>query len=579
MSRLANLKSATSLHDFGRILGYSAKGLAYIIYGVSDSAKYTDFSIKKRSGGSRTISAPIPELKRLQRHLAHLLNECIEELDTSRGIKNTLSHGFRPKHSIMTNAMQHRKHRYVFNIDLHDFFGTINFGRVWKYLEKNRGFGLNSSIARTIAQIACHNKTLPQGSPCSPVISNLIAHIIDIKMVQIAARAKCHYSRYADDLTFSTNERDFPSLIATRIGNSTEWNVAPTLTRELGRCGFQINAAKTRMQFENRRQDVTGIIVNSKINVRSEYARDVRAMVNSLFTKGEFFIHKSFRDDNGTWQKESTSGTDAQLRGMLSFIDSVRLFEQKNREKIPVDGHVSRVDLKLMDGNSRLYRQFMMFTQFYRPTLPLLVCEGKTDNVYIRCALRSLATTYPNLVKKNGKAFDFFVNFFSYSRTTDRILHLGGGTGDLGSFIANYGNEFGRFKHVGNRNPVIILIDNDSGSSQIFSTIKKVTKSTTPIDGSHPYYAIRDNLYIVPIPKIGSKDTTIEQYFKKKVLNAKLGGKVFSGTDKFDPATQYGKHLFAEHVVKKDRDNIDFSRFNAILKRIQDVIEFHATKP
>jgi RNA-directed DNA polymerase len=73
MSRLTKLKSATSLHDLAMILGYTAKGLAYVIHGIPDAAKYTDFPIKKRSGGIRTISAPVPELKRVQKHLPSLM--------------------------------------------------------------------------------------------------------------------------------------------------------------------------------------------------------------------------------------------------------------------------------------------------------------------------------------------------------------------------------------------------------------------------------------------------------------------------------------------------------------------------
>lgn len=579
MTRLTSLKSATSLHDLGHILGYSAKGLAYILHGVPDTAKYTEFTIKKRSGGTRTINAPIPELKRLQQHLSRLLSECIGESDIHRGVTNTLSHGFRPKHSIMTNAAMHRKHRYVFNLDLKNFFETINFGRVWKFFEKNREFGLNTTMARTIAQIACHKGTLPQGSPCSPVISNLIAHILDIAMVQLAAKAKCHYSRYADDLTFSTNESEFPGLIATRIGTTTQWEIAPKVVQEISRCGFQVNPLKTRMQYKHSRQDVTGIVVNSKVNVRSEYSRDVRAKVCSLLNNNAFYVNKTFRNDAGSWEVETSDGKDVQLRGMLSFIDSVRLFERRRSEQIPPDAHIPRLELKEMDGCSRVYRKFLLFTQFYKPARPLIICEGKTDNVYIRCALRSLAASHPKLIKNSGKSLECLIDFFSYSKTSDRILHLAGGTGDLGNFIANYANEFSKFKKIDARNPVLILIDNDSGSNQIFSIIKKVTKSPVNIDGSLTFYPIKDNLYVVPIPKIGGKETTIEDFFTKKVLSTKLNGKVFSGTDKFDAATQYGKHLFAEHVIKKNKDKISFSKFGVILNNIEAALKFHHGKP
>ena len=76
---------------------------------------------------------------------------------------------------------------------------------------KNRDFGLHERVATVVAQIACHDNSLPQGSPCSPVLSNLIGHVMDIRVVRLASKAGCIYSRYADDLTFSTNRAQFPS--------------------------------------------------------------------------------------------------------------------------------------------------------------------------------------------------------------------------------------------------------------------------------------------------------------------------------------------------------------------------------
>ena len=101
--------------------------------------------------------------------------------------------------------------RWVFNLDLEDFFPSINFGRVRGFLLKNRDFRAESEHRATvISQIACHENSLPQGSPCSPVISNLVAHLLDMRLVRLASSVGCTYSRYADDLTFSTNKKIFP---------------------------------------------------------------------------------------------------------------------------------------------------------------------------------------------------------------------------------------------------------------------------------------------------------------------------------------------------------------------------------
>src|SRR5690606_25401369 len=101
----------------------------------------------------------------------------------------------------------------VLNIDLKDYFDCFNFGRVRGFFLKNNNFKLNPDVATTIAQIACYNDTLPQGSPCSPVISNLITHALDIRLASLAKKHSCVYTRYADDLTFSTNRSPFPAQL------------------------------------------------------------------------------------------------------------------------------------------------------------------------------------------------------------------------------------------------------------------------------------------------------------------------------------------------------------------------------
>lgn len=580
-TQIARLRLVNSLHSLAHLLGYEPKGLAYVVYGIDDKYKYTEFTIPKRQGGVRTVSAPIDKLKLLQKRLAILLDQCVEEIDTERGVHNTLSHGFRKKHSILTNAAPHRNRRYVFNLDLKNFFGTVNFGRISGYFEKNKHFRLDKTTARILAQIACHQKVLPQGSPCSPAIANLIAHILDIRLARLAAKNDCHYSRYADDLTFSTNRPIFPSNIATRLADTNEWAISKTLLKIIKESRFDINPTKTRMQFSGFRQDVTGIIVNRTLNVRREYIKNARAMVDSYVKKGDFHIEKKYRDAGGTWIEENVKGTVEQLRGILSHIDSVKLFEQQKHassKKTKRDYRVPRIDIKDMDSCSRTFRRFLLYTQFFNPTKPLIVCEGKTDKIYIQCALRQLVDVYPQLATKTKKGVDINVSFFNFTKVADRILRLGGGTGDFQELIAKYGTEFNGFYSKGPRYPVILLIDNDDGTKKIFSTIKTVIGSKASINGSEPFYHITDNFYVVAIPQLNNKDTTIEQFFDPAVLNEKLGKKIFSGKDQFDPATQYGKHHLAEYVIKKKQKSINFTGFNPILARLDVVLTTHISK-
>ena len=175
LSVLENLKKAASRKDLAQILGYKLNRLTYIVYKIPPDQKYKKFSIPKHGGGKRPICAPVDSLKTLQRRLANVLYECRVEIDRDSG-RRPLSHGFRRKLSIITNAQRHKRCRYVLNLDLQDFFPTFNFGRVRGFFLRNNSFKLNDKVATLIAQIACFENGLPQGSPCSPIIADLCAY-------------------------------------------------------------------------------------------------------------------------------------------------------------------------------------------------------------------------------------------------------------------------------------------------------------------------------------------------------------------------------------------------------------------
>jgi RNA-directed DNA polymerase len=191
MSSLKELQAATSLTQVASLLNVKLGMLSFLLYKKPKTNLYTKFEIPKRHGGIREILAPESNLKLIQHRLSDILQECQSEINAAHGhiedeSHQGIAHGFKRYHTIMTNGRAHVTRRYVFNVDLHDFFGSINFGRVRAFFLKNKNFKLHADAATVIAQIACHENKLPQGSPCSPVISNLVAHSLDILLVRLA---------------------------------------------------------------------------------------------------------------------------------------------------------------------------------------------------------------------------------------------------------------------------------------------------------------------------------------------------------------------------------------------------------
>jgi RNA-directed DNA polymerase len=493
MSKLLALQSARTLEHVAFLLGFKASTLAYVLYKAPGPSKYTSFSIPKRFGGSRLITAPAGGLKTAQHKLSGLLQDCVEEIDSARKVENRVAHGFVRRRSIITNAERHRHRRFVFNIDLRDFFPSINFGRVRGYFMKQKGFNLDSKTATILAQIACYDNALPQGSPCSPVISNLIAHVLDMYCVGLAAKLGCRYTRYADDLTFSTNKKLFPAEIATPSPTEPHlWQVGSELSRLIKRAGFSINPRKTHMQYRDSRQEVTGLVVNRKVNVRCEYRHNVRAMVHSLLSTGSYQTLTPVKDASGAVTMEPKNGTLDQLNGMLGFIGHVDLHNKQKIEDQPGDPAPPRKEI--------LYRKFLLYRDFYVTERPVIICEGETDNIYLIHAIRSLAAQFPSLATADGEKITVNVRLYKHSGSrTARLVDLGdGGSASLTKFIGTYHKEVSRFTSPGGQQPVVIVYDNDAGASGIKGIVKQFAPEK--VTGTEPFVRIIRNLYVVPTP-------------------------------------------------------------------------------
>jgi retron-type reverse transcriptase len=277
MNTLEKLQHLKSLNDFAVLLGYQPKMLSYLLYKLPNDKRYFTFSIPKSTVGFRIINAPDKRLKLLQQKLTDLLYDCYAIIRKSNKTTLILSYGFQKNLSIFNNANKHKNKRYVFNIDLKNFFPSINFGRIRGYFIKDNNFRLNEKIATLIAQIVCYNNELPQGAPTSPIISNLLGQILDVRILKLVKKSGVTYSRYADDLTFSTNNKIFPRAIA--FQDRDHWIIGNDLWKTIEKSGYKINETKTTMQYKLSRQMCVGLIVNRKVNNKRPQGRALRSFI------------------------------------------------------------------------------------------------------------------------------------------------------------------------------------------------------------------------------------------------------------------------------------------------------------
>ena len=243
---------------------------------------YKEFEIPKKSGGVRRITAPTGKLKGILKCLSQILESYYEP--------HELAHGFIPGRSVASNADAHVGKNYVLNIDLKDFFPSISSSRISKVLMRH---GLSKEVAELISRLATiptaregsevSMHALPQGSPCSPILSNMVCADLDRRLSGLARQFRVDYSRYADDMTFSSNHHVY----------SADGDFFKQMRQIVKECGFEINEKKTRLQKRGSRQEVTGVLVNTKRNSHRSFRKNLRAAVFSAETNG--CTHKDYK--------------------------------------------------------------------------------------------------------------------------------------------------------------------------------------------------------------------------------------------------------------------------------------------
>lgn len=252
---------------------YSLRQLNYHAHSKINTKRYISFKIpKKKIGEYRIIDAPNPTLKGMQR----ALNYALQQIYTP----SPAAMGFTPGRSIVSGAQIHVGQKFVYNIDLKNFFPSITSGRVYARM-LSKPFSCSKEVASLIADLCCYEnnfgKVLPQGAPTSPTLTNIICDRLDVKLSRLAKAYGLRYTRYADDITFSgmTNKFAEDGKFCQSLHNIIEEEE-----------NFEINKDKTRLCHGGIRQEVTGITVNDKPNVTQEYVKQLRSMLHNWEAKG-----------------------------------------------------------------------------------------------------------------------------------------------------------------------------------------------------------------------------------------------------------------------------------------------------
>lgn len=282
----------------------TARDLTFLF--ITKDKRYKVFEIPKKNGKKRIICSPDNYLLRVQT----LINILFQILFSDYA--HYSCNGFINGRNIKRNADPHVNKRFVLNIDIKDFFPSIKFRRIKTVLGLNP-FNLNEDkerLAFIISNLATYKGALPQGAPTSPIISNIVTQKLDRKIHQTCKALRVKYSRYADDLTFSSN-RDI-------LDNDFISKISEIITSE----NFEINDKKTRLRSSMNRQEVTGLIVNRKVNINREYLQTVRAMINNWDKRGLDYATITYQKHCQTNYKNVDFKK--MLRGRINFIGEIK---------------------------------------------------------------------------------------------------------------------------------------------------------------------------------------------------------------------------------------------------------------
>lgn len=283
---------------------------------------YKTFYINKKNGTKREINQPLKQLFEIQKQISLYL------LIKRKNIN--VSHGFEINRSILSNAKSHTNKNIVVNFDLKNFFLNISKERIKMILESK--FNLYGNEVEKIAELLTYNNYLPQGSPSSPILSNYVCEELDKELNEFCQKNGIIYTRYADDLTFSFDDKRLNDI---KINSIREIII---------KHDFLINERKFKCFYKNKRQIVTGLTVNEKVNVSKKFYKLLRAIIYNWENKGDNFTQKKISE---IYDKNSNFAI--VIKSWLNFFGFIKGFE--NSQYIRLKDKFNKIIINSQDPN------------------------------------------------------------------------------------------------------------------------------------------------------------------------------------------------------------------------------------
>lgn len=247
-----NVPIIYNLTHLSKLTGFKRNYIiqAAVVSKYSD-AYYRYYKIPKKNGDLRTIQEPLPNLKEIQHWILHNILYQIPP--------NPFAKAYIKKRGLKENLRFHKNQKKVFVVDIENFFPSINYEKVYSVFKE---LEYSETLCVYLSKLCCLKNRLPQGSPTSPYLSNLIMREIDSEIGSFCMNRDIRFTRYADDLTFS--------------GEFDEKEVITFVRKKMLGKGFRLNEDKTKTMLNSQRQLVTGVLVNKKTQIPKYNRRKLR---------------------------------------------------------------------------------------------------------------------------------------------------------------------------------------------------------------------------------------------------------------------------------------------------------------